>query len=196
MRRNLSIFLLFAFLTVLYGGIAHAQKFNAQTLRKMSTFISNFTETGNFNFNVQQIILENDSTFFIDFGVEHNIINYTKSRTKYKKNSGTLDTKWVKDTIEKYFAHDFSNYHSTAAYKLDGSVYQFQRPAKKSRLYAVVREAKYLSKNIIEMNGFLYNPGTKKRTGQTFVALAKPHTFNKVKTWALVSLFTKRDGGK
>ncbi len=189
MKRHMSLFLCSFLFIFTLTQTAHAQKFSKNDLKKMSTFISNFTETFMWNFNIQQI----RPAELIDFGVAHTFIKYEGRRTTQKGNNGYINGKWVKDAIKKYFDYNMKKLVSTKEYRYDGKNYIYAMGGGEGRNYARVTKAKVISKNVIEMKGYIYNAESDERTGQTFVALAKPHTFNGVKTWSIISLSTKNN---
>ena len=89
-------------------------KYSAAELKKMSTFLSNFTEVGMRDFDVSTITRD----ALIHFGVQHNNINNFKSRVVQCKINGcphgslAIDAKYVDETIKKYFAKNFKDHGS------------------------------------------------------------------------------------
>ena len=104
--------------------LAAAKGFTAQQLKLMSTFISNFTEQGFYDFDVKKgndgdglLHLGGDPSHpdLIRFGIRHNYINNFKSRIKNctKKNceygSLTIEGKFVAESVKKYFDINLKN---------------------------------------------------------------------------------------
>jgi len=54
--------------------------FSAAELKRMSTFLSNFTELGFMDFDAEVLTNEDDPADMIRFGIWHNYINNYKSR--------------------------------------------------------------------------------------------------------------------
>ncbi len=188
MKRSVSIFASLFLMVFMLTQVAHAEKFSAQQFKKMSTFISNFTETFMWNFNLQQLLNANDMNVLIDFGVAHNFINYEGRRAIPKGNEGYIEGKWVKEAIKKYFDYDIKELKSTQEYKYDGKNYIYMMGSGEARYYAKVTYARKVSANVIEMKGYIYNAETDEKAGKTFVALAKPYKFQGKNTWSLISL--------
>ncbi|MDY4033652.1 MAG: hypothetical protein SOY64_11450, partial [Pyramidobacter sp.] len=95
----------------------------AAELKRMSIFLSNFTELGYYGFDVGEdgsdgllhMKSEEGLAELIRFGVWHNYANNFKSRVKRcaDKNcpygSLTIDGKFVAETVKKYFDIDLKN---------------------------------------------------------------------------------------
>ncbi len=191
MKRIFALFVCIFFVSL--SQTALAQNFSNAQLKKMSTFLSNFTETRMFNFNVQQFIDEDNLDAFINFGVEHNIINYWGKRAVVKEgseNMGMVEGQWVKEAVKKYFAYDLKKLDATLSYSLSGSAFMFPLADGEAVFYARVTNAETIASKLVVMKGYIYNAETEEKTGQTFVAVTKPYKFNGVDTWCILSLTT------
>ncbi|MBR0094965.1 MAG: hypothetical protein IJP91_06770 [Synergistaceae bacterium] len=132
MRRFSKIFaLVLCLLTVASCGAAFAVE-QTKEMKRMSVFLSNFTEAGLFNFDLKDGDDDEDETFneyeeakihlgnpnnvteLIRFGIVHNLINNYKSRIRRcsdpdcESGSLTVDKKFVFESVKKYFGLDIS----------------------------------------------------------------------------------------
>ncbi|MCR5347236.1 MAG: hypothetical protein K6E38_05605 [Fretibacterium sp.] len=210
MKRNFFAVLLVGAMTLLLCAVAanaaSAKGFTVQQLKSMSTFLSNFTEIGLFNFDIEKsgdddaLHLGSDPSHpdLIRFGIWHNYINNFKSRIKpcKKKNceygSLTIEGKFVSDSVRKYFDIDLKNRSvddSDPPYHFDGKLYHFEGADGEAVYYAEVKQAEWNGK-IVRMAGELYNAEDKDDRPWTFEATAKPYKWNNKDTWAILSLRT------
>lgn len=162
---------------------------SSSELKRMSTFVSNFTELGMMNFHVDDL---SDSEL-ADFGIWHNYRNNFKSRIQHcpKKNcpygSLIIDKSYVAESVKKYFDREIDHQSASDSYgHYDGRVYHFEGADGESAFYARVYEAEKQG-NIIIMRGETYEPEHGSE-GSTFTARAKPYKYNGKNTWAIVSL--------
>ncbi len=105
-------------------------------LKRMSTFLSNFTELGFMDFDAEVLTNEDDPADMIRFGIWHNYINNYKSRIARckKKNcewgSLVIEGKYVTESIKKYFGVDYKKLASVTESDLpfyyDGTYYHFE----------------------------------------------------------------------
>ena len=209
MRRKIFYGIMLIIITLLTTG---ADKKNNE-LKRMSTFISNFTETNLYDFDVQRSGEEGMTHFgnssendgLISFGIAHNFIN-NKSRIKNcpdKKcpyGSKIIDSKFVAESVRKYFDLPVKNASILGAegendefnqIYFDGKNYHFN-PAdfqSDTLLYADVQKVS-ISKNgkIITMTGEIYHSDNHSNRPATFTATAKPYKFANKDTWAILSL--------
>ena len=186
-------------------GTAIAAQFGKDEMKRMSIFISNFTEQGLYDFDVER---ESDGMLWlggpdaapdlIRFGIRHNYINNFKSRIKRcsKKNceygSFTLDGKFVQESVKKYCDLDLKNQsvmESDPSYYCDGKLYHFNGEDGEAVYYAEVTSA---SRNgdEIDMSGEIYNVKDKKDRPATFQAVARPYKWKGKDTWSIVHLET------
>ena len=175
-------------------------------IKRMGIFISNFTEAGLYDFDLEEygddslVHLGDPSAVgeLIKFGIIHNVINNPKSTIKkcpdkrcaYGKN--IISGQSVAASIRKYFDvsiknqsvednepeiyYDGRNYHINADDWKPETVY-----------YADVQNVER-GRRVITMTGELYNLRNKKDRPATFTATAKPHVWNDKDTWAILSL--------
>ena len=186
-------------------GAAIAAQFGKDEMKRMSVFVSNFTEQGLYDFDVE---LESDGMLWlggldaasdlIRFGIRHNYINNFKIRIKRcteqncKHGSFTLDGKFVQESVKKYFGLDVKNrsvMDSDLSYYFDGKLYHFDGADGEAVYYAEVTSA---SRNgdEIDMSGELYNTEDKKDRPATFRAVARPYKWKGKDTWSIVRLKT------
>jgi hypothetical protein len=198
-----------AILTFAATAFAAAQiKPNAAELKKMSTFLSNFTELGFMNFDIEadgsdellHLGAPGAAPDLIRFGIRHNYINNYKSRiAKCKTKSceyGSLviDGKHVAESVKKYFDLDLKNQSVTDSdppYFYDGKLYHFEGADGEATYYADVHEAPEGNGGVFVMTGELYNADDKTDRPATFEAKAKPYKFGGKDTWAILSINTE-----
>lgn len=201
--RTLGLFCAAAVLAGLMAAGAEAAPFGKEDLKRMSVFISNFTELGFYDLDVKN---ESDEALFlggpdaapdlIRFGIWHNYVNNFKSRIKKcaKKDcehgSLTIEGKFVQESVKKYFDLNLKNQsvmESTPSYYFDGKLYHFEGADGEAVYYAEVKEAS-LEDGVVRMSGELYNAEDKKDRLGTFQAVTKPYKWKGKDTWAILSL--------
>ena len=175
-------------------------------VKRMGIFISNFTEAGLYNFDLEE---DGDSETIhfgdranvgklIEFGLIHNIINNPKSTVKKctdKKcayGGNIISGKAVASSVRKYFDLSIKNQtleDSIPELYYDGRNYHLEASDWKpdTVYYAEVQEVSR-RKGVITMSGELYNIKNKKDRPATFTATAKPHVWDDKDTWAILSL--------
>ena len=185
------LFLIFALLLMVCSSSSAASK---SELKRMSTFISNFTELDFFDFDSSSIIMDQ----LIYFGIYHNYLN-NSSLIKNVENNGdynrSISAKNVEASVRKYF--DMHVTHQDASYY--GNIF----PYKNGKYYFIAADGvptnanvKEVSKKgkIITMKGelYMYNAEEDKDevTGE-FTATAKPHKWNGKNTWVILSIKSK-----
>ena len=175
-------------------------------LKRMGIFISNFTEAGLYDFDLEADGDPNSAHFgdpafdgdLIQFGITHNVINNPKTTIKKcpdKKcawGGNIISGSAVSASISKYFDLTVKNRSiedSTPELYYDGKNYHFKAATWKpdTVYYADVQEVSRRGK-VITMTGELYNIKNKKDRPATFTATAKPHVWNDKDTWAILSL--------
>ena len=184
MRKILCAFVFLSALSVSAFGYSSAE------LKRMSTFVSNFTEVGMYNFNTDSL---SDSEL-AEFGIWHNFINNFDTRIQkcQKRNCtyGTfiIDKSYVSESVKKYFDREINhrNVDDDKFRHYDGRVYHFEGADGES-IQARVYEAEKRG-NIIVMRGETYYPDHEDIEGNTFIARARPYKFNGKSTWAIISL--------
>ena len=173
---------------------ASAAQFGKDEMRRMSVFISNFTEVGLYDFD-----LDLDVSDLIRFGIRHNYINNYKSRIKLCKDKEcphgtlTIEGKFVVESVKKYFDLDLKNQSVTDSdprCHFDGKLYHFEKAEGETVYYADVQQASREGK-VVNMSGELYNVENKKERPAKFQAVAKPYNWKGKDTWAILSLETE-----
>ena len=174
-------------------------KFNVKPdeIKKMSTFLSNFTEVGFMDLDAQTIERED----LIRFGIWHNYRNNYKSRITQCKvkncehGSLVIDGKYVAESIKKYFAIDFKGHgsvmESDPPYYYDGKFYHFGGADGETTYFARVKNVFKDDSGRFKMTGEIYNADDKNDLLGTFEALAKTHKHGGKDTWAILSLKTR-----
>ena len=162
----------------------------AAELKKMSTFLSNFTELGYYGFDVGEdgsdgllhMKSEEGLAELIRFGVWHNYVNNFKSRVKRcaDKNcpygSLTIDGKFVAETVKKYFDINLKNRNVEGSdFHYDGKVYHFEGADGESVYYAQVKEV-FEEAGMLRMTGDIYNVEDESARPATFEAWVTPKT--------------------
>ncbi len=178
---------------------AEAEGFSASTLKRMSVFLSNFTEIGMMDFEAKDVLDPQHPGDMIRFGIWHNYTNNFKNRIKECRTSGcewgslTMDCKYVKESLLRYFGYSLAQCptveNTDPPYHFDGKLYHFEGADGEAVHYARVNKAQTLSNGQIRMNGVIYNPDTEEILGN-FTALARPHTWNGKATWAIINMKT------
>lgn len=193
------------FVLTLFVGVSSASP-SRDELKRMGIFISNFTEQGFYNFDIDEegdedmLHLGDPSNMseLIRFGIAHNVINRSKStvrkctRRGCDYGSSTMTGKSVAESVRKYFDMGIKNQSvmgdaPEAFY--DGESYHFEpkqwRP--ETVYYAEVQDVSQ-RRGIITMTGELYNLHRKSDRPATFTAEAKPYRWDKKDTWSIISL--------
>jgi hypothetical protein len=200
--KRFSMFLLVcASILVILAESCSAAGFSKDDLKKMSTFLSNFTELGFMDFDAKEVTNEEDPADMVRFGIWHNYVNNYKSRISQCKikncewGSLVMDGKYVKESVKKYFAYDMKKLpsitESDPPYYYDGKLYHFEGADGEAVYYARVREASKNDSGQIIMTGELYNADDESDILGTFVAAAKPYKYDGKNTWAIISLKTE-----
>jgi hypothetical protein len=214
---------LIVLLVVLCAGAAFAAETKiqpkAEELKRMSTFLSNFTEQGFLNFDIEasgsdellHMTEAGSESDLIRFGIMHNFINNYKSRISQCKTKNceygslVIDGKYVVESVKKYFDLDLKNQSVTESdppYFYDGKLYHFEGAAGEANYYANVKEVFKVDDKTLRMTGTVYdneamfNAKSKKPddfTVGTFKATAKLYKFGGKDTWAILSLVTAWD---
>ena len=175
-------------------------------IKRMSIFISNFTEVGLYDFDVYDDS-EDDSVLhlgapenvgeLIRFGIEHNVINNPKTRIKKceikncEHGAYTIDGKFVTESVRKYFDMPLENQSlldSSPSYYYDGKLYHFDKQAETDTVYYAEVQSVSQKKGIITMKGEIYNVKNKSERPAMFTATAKPYKWDKKNTWSILSL--------
>ena len=203
-------FLLALVLVLALSGAALAAV-SQKELDRMGIFISNFTEVGMFDFDLEE---DGDDTAMhlgapdnfgelLYFGIMHNYINAPKSIKKCRdKNCEygdlTVPGSSVVNAVKKYFDIEIkaqSDLNRTPAiyYDKTDKLYHFEKPELPDpTYYAQVKNVRPSANGkIVTMTGEIYNFNKKSERPATFTATAKPHKWQGKNTWAILSLTTE-----
>jgi hypothetical protein len=178
---------------------------SAQELKKMSVFLSNFTELGFMNFDVQKdggeglhLGAARALPKLIHFGIWHNYHNNFSSRITHctegcPHGSLRIKARYVAASVKKYF--DLPVQHQSVPappmpYYFDGNDYHFEGADGEVAYLAQVEKVVENADGTVRMTGYLYNAEDKTERSGTFEALAKAQNVNGKKTWAILSLKT------
>lgn len=165
-------------------------------LKRMSVFLSNFTELGFWDIDSPAAMARED---LVRFGIRHNYINNFKSRIINKKTQHgdlAIEAKWVAESVKKYFDLELKHasvLESDPPFFYDGKFYNFHGSDGEAVYYARVGVAYKLPDGNIRMTGELYNADGNDDTVFPFEAVAKPYKFGGKDTWSIVSIHTKTD---
>lgn len=174
---------------------------DAAELKRMSVFLSNFTELGMRNFTAKEVLRTDNPRDMIHFGVWHNYVNNFRSTVETCKDkqcrwgSATMLCSHVQKSLRRYFGYDLKQCLSAEgdqhnSYHFDGTRYHFECADGEATYYARVQKAVKRNDGLIEMSGYLYNAEDEGDVPAFFAALAKPHTWQGKSTWAIVSFRT------
>ena len=196
-------FLAFSLLIIAIFSMGAAK--NSDEKKRMGIFISNFTELGMYEFDLEEEgsdeILHLGDPYsageLIRFGVGHNILNNKKliqkcSRKNCEFGSSVIAKESVAASVRKYFDIDIKHQKvlgDAPEIDYDGKFYHFDKNSWNSDTiyYADVQEVDK-GKNFITMQGELYELDNPKHRPAVFVAKAKPYKWNNKDTWAILSL--------
>ena len=163
-------------------------------IKRMGIFISNFTELGLFEIDIDSI----EDTDLILFGIGHNVINNPKSTVKKctlpncEYGPSLMSASSVAESVKKYF--DVEVKHKSVIGHIpdaiyDGNSYHFDAKEWKDDTiyYAEVQEVNS-KRGIVEMSGELYNIKKKSDRPAYFTATAKKYKWKGKNTWSILSL--------
>lgn len=174
-------------------------------IKRMGIFISNFTELGMYDIDIEAI----NNSELIRFGIGHNVINNPKSTVKRctlkncEYGPSLMSGSAVKASVKKYFDLDMSNrsinidgikaefdgssYHFDAQEWKSGAVYYDQEWRPSTVYYAEVQKVSR-AEGVVHMEGELYNIKKKSDRPAYFAADAKPYKYDGKNTWSILSL--------
>ena len=173
---------------VIFSGAAFGA--SSSELKRMSTFLSNFTELGMMNFHVDDL---SDSEL-ARFGIWHNYVNNYRTRVEYCPNKNcpygslVIDKMYVAESVRKFFNREIRHQSAPDNYgHYDGKrYYHFEGADGEAVFYAKVYEAEKRG-NVIIMRGETYEPEHGSESS-TFTAIAEPYKYGDKNTWAILSL--------
>lgn len=180
---------------------------NKQELDKLSVFISNFTEArvGEIK-DTQSFLNEKNADALMSFGIAHNEINNWQSRFANSKcpqepNRSGIESKYVIESIEKYFGYKLKTLPKKAKYKdavLKNDCYYTIFADGEMVRHAIVSYAAKNPKNqYIRVSGITYYPDIDEEDYGSlddvygvgfFTAEVKPVVWNGKKTYHLIKL--------
>ena len=204
LMKKLLSFAAMVFFSVLMALPSHAADFSASQLKKMSTFLSNFTEVGMRDFTAEEVLDPKNPAEMIHFGIWHHWLNTFHRTIKPSNNrqhgDAMIDGVYVKESLKRYFDYDLKELPSVKypddseyLYYSDGIRYYFDGADGEATYYAKVTKAVRLPDGRIQMTGYIYND-TNEEPGDilgSFTALARPHTWKGKATWAIISMKTR-----
>ena len=189
---------------------AFAEIPSKEELKKMSVFISNFTEARIWEVDIedfneysekelnekakQRLYLQ--KKLFVEFGIEHNHLNNYESKIKNspcskKKDYYEIEVKYVQESIDKYFGYKLQNnlpeHFENDIIILENNCYYRHFDDVAYLTYAKVNSVKKQKDGIVFMLGILYSNLDNEFEG-LFIAKAKEKTYKGKKTWELISL--------
>ena len=178
----------------------HAADFTADEMKRMSVFLSNFTEIGFFDLDAKQFLSGNDTFNMLHFGICHNYVNAFKRTVKPCANPAcpygelTMDCSHVNAAFMRYFDYAPKQcIHDEASEEyahFDGKLYHFRASDGEATFYCDVENAIRQPDGTVIMTGHVYDAEQKNFRPSVFMAKAKPHTWKGKATWALLSLET------
>ena len=214
--KKLSLIFISVFVLVFFCSCSFAASKNE--MQKMSVFLSNFTEVGLFNFDIENkypdddeieeyqepiLHLGNPGNFseLVRFGIMHNFINNFKTRIKRAGEDeaaeyGTykIEGKFVAESIKKYFGITIKNRSisdTEPSYYYDGKSYYFGAEGETKTYYAEVQGVTKRGQNLI-LAGDIYNKDNIQDRPAMFAAIVKP-----VKgSWTIISMTTEWHGDR
>ena len=207
LMKKLLSFAAMVFFSVLMALPSHAADFPASQLKKMSTFLSNFTEVGMRDFTAEEVLDPKNPAEMVRFCIWHHWLN-THHRTIKPSNDrqhgdAMIDGVYVKESLKRYFNYDLKEPLPSVvdpddpqgnSYYSDGDHYYFYNsygPGGDPAYYAQVTKAVRLPDGNIQMTGYIYNAEEPSDITGSFTALARPHTWKGKATWAIISMKTR-----
>ena len=162
-------------------------------LHRMGIFISNFTEQGMYDLNINDI----GNADLVRFGIAHNVINNSKSTVKKcslpdcEYGPSLMSGSSVAASVKKYFDMDVNNRTVTGQPEAiyDGDNYHFDaRQWKEDTVYYAEVQDVRREDGLVHMDGELYNVKRKSDRPAYFTAIAKPYKYSGKNTWSILSL--------
>ena len=189
-----------------------------QDYKKLSVFLSNFTEAGYFNFDIRAENSDDDEglthlgmpenvTELARFGIVHNLINNYKSRIKKCRDKNcesgplTIDKKFVAESVRKYFGLDINTMdldsiadNPAAEFSYDGKLFHFdaesfREPGNDAVYYAEVEDVDSTGR-YTAVSGYVYDSKRTTKERGTFSAMVIPSTWQGKSSWLIISMAT------
>ena len=205
LMKKLLSFAAMVFFSVLITLPSHAADFSASEMKKMSTFLSNFTEVRMGDFTAEEVLDPKNPAEMIRFGIWHHWLNTFRRTIKPSNDNDRqygdvmIDGVYVKESLKRYFDYDLKELPSVVdpddpqryLYYSDGVRYYFSAGDGDPIYYAQVTKAVRLPDGNIQMTGYIYNTEEPSDITGSFTALARPHTWKGKATWAIISMKTR-----
>ena len=193
---KLTSFILAALFAVTVALPAHAlaaEGFSKDTMKRMGTFVSNFTELKMYNMPDAQKLTDEQ---YAEFGVRHEWLNNNARFKTGKDSMASIEASHIENAVMRYFGKKFTAHRSVSMgggsweIKYDPGTKRYTIPAADGEMttHARVESVTQNADGTITMRGTLYNAEDTKETFGPFTAKAKPHKWNGKDTWALLSL--------
>jgi hypothetical protein len=168
------------------------------TRKRMSAFVSNFTEVEMFEIQNSTMMKYGE---FVYFGVMHNYLNNPKLVKKTPDGKLTVDGRQIFAAVEKYFGLEIdpgdertSATHKGKKFEYKNKIFVFDLPAQRKIIHASVDSA-YEEDGVILMKGLLYNKDDASEERGDFWAYAEKTDRGGEEEWTLISLHEgKHDG--
>ena len=179
------------------AAVVPTKTFTAAQLKKMSVFIANFTEQGIEQYPGGEV---KGDALLVLFALRHNYINNFQSRisTCTAKDcplgsySYTLDGRYVRESIKRYFNYDIKSLPDididSHRFHYDGKVYHFVCGDGEMYHEPHITKAEYLSDGTIRMTGEMRDPSDSGHASAKITAIATPHVWKGKQAWALRTL--------
>ena len=189
-----------------------------QDYKKLSVFLSNFTEAGYFNFDIRAENSDDDEglthlgmpenvTELARFGIVHNLINNYKSRIKKCRDKNcesgplTIDKKFVAESVRKYFGLDINTMdldsiadNPAAEFSYDGRLFHFDaesfRELGNNAVYYAEVEDVDSTGRYTAVSGYVYDSKRTTKERGTFSAMVIPSTWQGKSSWLIISMAT------
>jgi hypothetical protein len=170
-------------------------------LDAMGLFLSNFTELGFMDVDVEKMSQPDGYPDLVRFGVWHNYINNFKSRIEKNNNKpqdrGDLRIKvtYVEESVQKYFGikikADRSVEQSDPPYILSDGYFSFWGADGEAPWYARVKKASSSQKGLWDLSGEIYNADDPEDVYGTFNARVKEAKWGKKRTYVMVHMISQ-----
>ncbi|MEK5141442.1 MULTISPECIES: hypothetical protein [Paenibacillus] len=161
----------------------------AAEMKKLGTFLSNFTELNLDEFDAKRV----NNAELIRFGVWHNYINNFNSRISTSNGKLFISKTHVETSIQKYFNTQFRNHRSVNGFGFNGKGYIFDGADGMPVYYVRAQDVFDLGQNKLRVRGVLYDadsPSTE-MVSEVEAVVKKVKVQNNI-SYALVTLKVKR----
>lgn len=166
-----------------------ADGFSKDTMQRMGTFVSNFTEAGMWNLQDAQNLTAGQ---YIAFGIRHEWINNRKRFKMGNDNMASIEASHIENAVTRYFGKAFTAHCAVPdkGIQYDPTSKRYTIPMADGEMttHASVEIVTRNGDGTLVMYGTLYNAEDTSDTFGPFTAKAKPHKWNGKDTWALLSL--------